>query len=504
MKSLTCVGIFLCTSLIYAQDLTIDPDPQNGNFDPSSLIWFDEPAEKWEEAVPVGNGRLGAIIFGGVEEEEIQLNEETYWSGGPYSTTKKGGYKVLPEIQKHIFAGERAAAHLLFSEHLLGYPVEQQKYQSLGSIHLFNKNKGEVDNYARWLDLKTGLAVTEYSQNGIAFKREVFASPVDQVILIRISADTPGSINLKTGLRGIRNGAHSNYATDNYTMGLHHEDELMIAGKSADYLGVEGKLRYEARLKIIFDLFGYYLDASGILEKEDDFSADVKEARKRLVPPQIGKMGNLQEWADDWPPKERAHRHFSHMYGLYPGNVLSAKRTPEFIDPCKAVLEQRGDGGTGFSRAWKMALWARLYDGERGLKIFKGYLKEQACPQLFAKCFSTPQVDGTFGVGAAITEMIMQSHEGVIDLLPALPAEWNSGSFEGVCARGGFELDIQWEQGEVIQTRILSRSGEKCRIDPGIQASLTHEGKKVRFNSLEDGSIEFDTKEGETYLLSPK
>jgi alpha-L-fucosidase 2 len=230
----------------------------------------------------------------------------------------------------------------------------------------------------------------------------------------------------------------------------------------------------------------------------------VEAAHKRLVPPQIGKMGNLQEWADDWPPKERSHRHFSHMYGLYPGNVLSAKRTPEFIDPCKEVLEQRGDGGTGFSRAWKMALWARLYDGERGLKIFKGYLKEQACPQLFAKCFSAPQVDGTFGVGAAITEMIMQSHEGVIDLLPALPSEWNSGSFEGVCARGGFELDLHWDQGMITETRILSRSGEKCAIDPGVKASLSHEGKKVRYKTLDDGSIEFDTKEGETYLLSQK
>ena len=817
MKSMIFIALLLLSNLLNAQDNVNQPDPLSGAIDPSALIWFDEPAEKWEEALPVGNGRLGAMIFGGIEEEEIQLNEETYWSGGPYSTTKKGGAEVLPEIQELIFAGERAEAHLLFSDHLLGYPVEQQKYQALGSIHLFDKNKGEAENYARWLDLKSGLAVTEYTQDGISFKREVFASPLDQVIMIRISADKPGSINLKAGLRGIRNGAHSNYATDNYTLSYNGEDEIFIAGKSADYMGVEGKLRYEGRLKIvprggsmkyhlsemhidradelilcfaaatnfvsykdlsanpqervenylsgvegkdfykmleasqkehqrlynrvsldlgtsdisflptdtrmeeiqqkadpalaalcyhfsryllicssrpgteaanlqgiwngemnpswdskyttninlqmnywpaesgnltecaeplfdlirelrdqgtdvarehygaggwvfhqntdlwrvaapmdgtnwgtfttggawlvthlwehylytmdkdflddlypvikgsveffmdflvehpngkwlitnpstspentpndstaevffdpvtgyymsgtticagasmdmqiIFDLFSYYLEASRVLEKEDDFSADVEAAHQRLVPPQIGKMGNLQEWADDWPPKERAHRHFSHMYGLYPGNVFSAKRTPEFIEPCKSVLEQRGDGGTGFSRAWKMALWARLYDGERGLKIFKGYLKEQACPQLFAKCFSTPQVDGTFGVGAGITEMIMQSHEGVIDLLPALPAEWNNGSFEGVCARGGFELDIQWEQGVVTETRILSHSGEKCRIDPGVKATLTHEGKKVSFKKQKDGSIEFDTKEGETYLISSR
>jgi len=817
MKSITLIGVLLLTQFLNAQDIVKDPDLHSGKFDPSSLIWFDKPAEKWEEAVPVGNGRLGAMVFGGIDEEQIQLNEETYWTGGPYSTTKKGGYKVLPEIQKHIFAGERAEAHILFSKHLLGYPVEQQKYQCLGSMHLFDKNRGEVKDYARWLDLKTGLSVTKYSKDGVIYKREVFSSPVDQVILVRISANEPGSINIKAGLRGIRNGAHSNYATDNYSMDMYNDDEIIIAGKSADYMGVEGKLRYEGRLKIIlsggsmyyhltemhienadevifcfaaatnfvnykdvsadqhervetymrgvkgksfdemleasvkehqrlynrvnldlgtsgisflptdkrmqeiqqksdpslaalcynfaryllicssrpgtkaanlqgiwngemnpswdskyttninlqmnywpaesgnltecaeplfdlireltdqgsdvarehygasgwvfhqntdlwrvaapmdgtnwgtfttggawltthlwehylytmdrkfledvypvikgsvqffmdflvehpngkwlitnpstspentpndntaevffdvvtgyyssgtticagssmdmqilYDLFGYYIDATRILGKEDDFSDCVAEARKRLVPPQTGKMGNLQEWADDWPPKEKSHRHFSHMYGLYPGNVLSAKRTPEFINPCKVVLEQRGDGGTGFSRAWKMALWARLYNGERGLKIFKGYLKDQACPQLLAKCFSTPQVDGTFGVAAAIIEMIMQSHEGVIDLLPALPAEWNNGSFEGVCARGGFELNIQWKNGEIINTQILSRTGERCRIDPGVKVTVFNNAKRVRFNTLEDGSIEFDTKRGLTYSLSPK
>ena len=135
------------------------------------------------------------------------------------------------------------------------------------------------------------------------------------------------------------------------------------------------------------------------------------------------------------------------MYGLYPGNVISAKRTPELINASKAVLEQRGDGGTGFSRAWKMALWSRLYDGERAHKIFKGYIKEQAYTQLFAKCYTPLQVDGTFGVTAGITEMLMQSHEGVIDLLPALPKNWPTGHFDGVCARGAFELKMLWDDG---------------------------------------------------------
>lgn len=254
-------------------------------------------------------------------------------------------------------------------------------------------------------------------------------------------------------------------------------------------------------MQILTDLFGYYAEASKILNKDTDYAGEVLAARARLVPPQVGRSGDLQEWAEDYQQLEKSHRHFSHMYGLYPGNVLSAKSTPELVEPIKSVLEQRGDGGTGFSRGWKMALWARLYDGERAHKIFKGYIKEQAYPQLFAKCFTPLQVDGTFGVTAGITEMLMQSHEGVIDLLPALPKEWNTGSFEGVCARGAFELDMQWKEGKITQVEVLSKKGQPCRINPGGKVKVTSNGKRVKTKIRDDGSVSFDTKPGTSYLI---
>jgi alpha-L-fucosidase 2 len=209
----------------------------------------------------------------------------------------------------------------------------------------------------------------------------------------------------------------------------------------------------------------------------------------------------LQEWAEDYEQLEEKHRHFSHMYGLYPGNVISAKRTPELVNGCKAVLEQRGDGGTGFSRGWKMGLWARLYDGERAHRIFKGYIKEQAYPQLFSKCYTPLQVDGTFGVAAGITEMLMQSHEGIIDLLPALPKAWNDGRFDGVCARGAFELDMEWEKGQITRVEVLSKKGKTCRINPKTKVNVTCNGARVICKPLHNGAIEFDTKKGQTYLL---
>lgn len=783
------------------------------DFDPSYTLWYKNPAKKWEEALPVGNGRLGAMVFGGHGEERIQINEETYWTGGPYNTTVKGGNKVLPEIQKDIFEGNPIAAHKLFGRYMMGYPVEQQKYQSTGDIMLFFDKQKEVTDYSRWLDLKTGITHVRYTVDGVTYNRETFVSTPDQVIVVHLSSNKPGKINFRAQLRGTRNEAHSNYATDYFRMDPVGEDGLMVNGKSADYMGVVGKLKYrsqllavtkggsiktddidlivsdadeatlyiaaatnfvnykdvsadqvkrvedclgkikyksydvvrseavkdyqtlfnrvqldlpktdnsylptdermagfenspdpnlaslaynfgryvlisssrpgtqaanlqgiwntymnpswdskyttninlemnywavesgnlsecaepltalvkdvsdqgaqvarehygargwvlhqntdlwrvaapmdgptwgtftvggawlmnqlydhylytrdEAFLKEIFplmkgsvqffldflvehpnakwlvtnpstspenppegpgykyffdevtgsyyftticygssidmqilsDLFGNFVEASGLSGSGNDLVEEVKKAKSRLAPPQIGSDGTLQEWAEDYGQMEKNHRHSSHMYGIYPGNVISLKKTPELIPACKKVLELRGDGASGWSRAWKIALWARLADGDRCLSIFKGYIKEQAYPQLFAKCGIPMQIDGTMGVTAGITEMLMQSNEDFINLLPALPTSWASGSFNGVCARGGFELSFSWHDSKVQQIEILSKAGMPCRILIDNNLTVYHGGKKVKIKKQDDGSIVFPTQSGERYLI---
>jgi alpha-L-fucosidase 2 len=255
-------------------------------------------------------------------------------------------------------------------------------------------------------------------------------------------------------------------------------------------------------MQILSDLFNYYVEAAEVLGLDKEFVVRVNSARARLVPPQIGKDGTLQEWTEDLEQMEDKHRHFSHLYGLYPGHVISAKNTPHLIEGCKAVLEQRGDGGTGFSRGWKMALWARLYDGNRAGQIFKGYIEEQCYPQLFAKCFTPLQIDGTQGVAAGITEMLIQSHEGVIDLLPALPDQWSEGAFKGVCVRGGFELEMTWSSKEITEVKILSKYGHSCHIHAGGKVRIEKDGKNVRLKTFEDGSVAFDTSEGSVYTLT--
>jgi alpha-L-fucosidase 2 len=808
--------ILLVTWEVSAQKVIQPEDIQRRDFTPSTLSWYDAPAKKWEEALPVGNGRLGAMVFGRSNEERIQFNEETYWSGGPYSTVVAGGHKVLPEIQKLVFEEKYLAAHNLFGRHLMGYPVEQQKYQSLANLHLFFDNRDSIADYKRWLDLENGITSVAYKSNGVMYRQEVFASAPDQVIVIRLTADQPGRISFKANLRGVRNQTHSNYATDYFRMDPYGSDGLVVTGKSADYMGVTGKLKYEARIKavpeggtmktdgvdliienadavtlyfaaatnfvnykdvsadqhqrveayfnkiqpksyatilaaavaeykqyfdrvslqlpvtdnsfltiperiqkiqsspdpalaalsynfgrylmiassrpgtepanlqgiwnddmnpswdskyttnintqmnywpvessnlsecaeplmrmireltdqgaqvarehygakgwvfhqntdlwrvaapmdgptwgtftvggawlcthlwehyqytmdaaflreayplmkgsvqffmdfliphpngkwlvtnpstspenfpdgggnkpyfdevtagfregtticagasmdmqILYDLFGYFIEASAALGENGAFVEQVKVAREKLVPPQIGKDGSLQEWADDWKSLEKNHRHFSHMYGLYPGKVLYEKRTPALIEAYKKVLEERGDASTGFSRAWKMALWARLGDGNRANKIYKGFVKEQTCMSLFALCFKSPQVDGTFGTTAAITEMLMQSHDGRIKLLPALPDEWHTGTFRGVCARGAFELDYSWQNKQVSQLKIKSKAGGVCRLEALSNVRVMQHGKKVAFQTLPGGIIEFKTVKDGLYVVEP-
>jgi alpha-L-fucosidase 2 len=251
-KSIYIIALLVCQAFnSHAQEINISDKIDKKDFDPTTLMWFTDEAEKWEDALPIGNGRLGAMVFGGVNEEQIHLNEDTYYSGGPYSTVVKGAYKALPEIQKLLFAGEPIKAHKLFGRNLLGYPVEQMKYQSMGALHLFYGEDLKHTNYKRWLDLSSGIAGTSYVIDGVSYTREVISSHVDQTIAIRLIASQPGMISFEAEMRGSRNVAHSNYGTDYFRMDGENGNELVLRGRSADYLGIESKMLYEGRARIV-------------------------------------------------------------------------------------------------------------------------------------------------------------------------------------------------------------------------------------------------------------
>ncbi|MEI7954965.1 MAG: glycoside hydrolase family 95 protein [Verrucomicrobiota bacterium] len=230
------------------------PNPSNGTAadasDPAAtVLWYQKPAAKWREALPVGNGRLGAMVFGVPECEQVQLNEQTIWTGGPYDPTHPGGPEALPEIRRLIFSNKFSDAHKLFDKTMMGEPVEQMKYQPLGNLFLTFPGHSEPTNYRRQLNLDTAIADVSYGVGGVNFHREILSSPVDQVIVVRLTADKPGSLTFTTKLDGCTNTKTP--GDERHSVETLNSGELVLRGKSGSLWGIEGRVLYEGRVRIL-------------------------------------------------------------------------------------------------------------------------------------------------------------------------------------------------------------------------------------------------------------
>jgi len=742
--------------------------------DPSLLLWYDKPATEWTEALPLGNGRIGAMVYGEIENETIQFNEETLWSGQPHDYANEGAHNYLEDLRNLLWEGKQDEAHELGNQHFMSQPFGQLSYLPFGNIELNFPGHKEVTSYRRQLNLENAVSSVFYEMDGVQFKREVFASEPAQALIIRLEASENGALNFAAGL----NSPHSNYEVS--VDGNH----IILKGKANNYhneLGRDGKpypeskLTFEARLRIeheggglvqyddsiavvnarkatlflvaatsfvnyddisgnpekrcieslanlegkpyqklkddhisdyknlfsrvsldlgsseiserptdqrltsfyededpslvsllfqygryllisssrpgtqpanlqgiwndrmappwdskytinintemnywpaemtnlsecaeplfsmvedlaqtgqnvakehynlegwvthhntdlwrgaapinhanhgiwptggawlsqhlwwhyqytgdkgflknraypvlkeasrffadylvpwpenpewlvsgpsnspelgglvmgptmdhqiIRDLFANTIEAAEILNVDEEFAAMLKSKRKKIAPNQIGKHGQLQEWLEDVDDPNEKHRHVSHLWGLHPGNEIHPLTTPELAEACKVTLSHRGNGGSGWSRAWKINFWTRLLDGDHAYlllknlvipsKIFDRYTSEGGGIYMNMFCACPPfQIDGNFGATSGITEMLLQSHlrddngDYYQDLLPALPSRLPNGKITGIKGKGGFEISIKWEHGELTELQVRSILGNNLNL----------------------------------------
>ncbi|MFD0318659.1 glycosyl hydrolase family 95 catalytic domain-containing protein [Streptomyces flavalbus] len=757
-------------------------------------LWYDEPAgTDWLRALPIGNGRLGAMVFGNVDTERLQLNEDTVWAGGPYDSANTRGAANIAEIRRRVFADQWGAAQDLINQAMLGSPAGQLAYQPVGNLRLAFGSATGASEYHRTLDLTTATALTTYVLNGVRYQREVFASAPDQVIVVRLTADRANSLSFTAtfdspqrttvsspdgttialdgisgtmegiagqvrflalahatvtggtvsssggtlrvsgatsvtvlvsigssyvdfrkvdgdyqgiarsrlsaargvgvdGLRGrhladyqalfnrvtvdlgrtaaadqptdVRIAQHAqandpqfsallfqfgryllisssrpgtqpanlqgiwndqmapswdskftlnanlpmNYwpadttnlsecllpvfdmiddltvtgarvAQAQYGAGgwvTHHNtdawrgasvvdgalwgmwqtggawlatlvwDHYLFTGDvdflRSNYPALKGaaqffldtlvahptlghlvtnpsnspELAHHANVsvcagptmdnQILRDLFNGVARASEVLGVDASFRTQALAARDRLAPTRVGSRGNIQEWLADWVETERTHRHVSHLYGLHPSNQITKRGTPQLHEAARRTLELRGDDGTGWSLAWKINFWARLEDGDRAHKLIRDLVRtDRLAPNMF-DLHPPFQIDGNFGATSGIAEMLLQSHNGELHVLPALPAAWPTGRVSGLRGRGGHTVGAEWSSGRIELVVTPDRTGAvrvRNRVFAG-DFTLRDEtsGEPVQPKRLETDLIEFTCQAGHTYRAS--
>ncbi|MDL2323466.1 glycoside hydrolase N-terminal domain-containing protein, partial [Bacteroidales bacterium OttesenSCG-928-A17] len=261
---------------------------------------------------------------------------------------------------------------------------------------------------------------------------------------------------------------------------------------------------------IITELFDFVIKASDVLGRNGSEIEEIRTAKNKLSGPKIGLGGQFMEWKDETAMDltgDNHHRHVNHLHWLHPGSQIVPGRSEQedsYVEAMKKTLLTRGDGGTGWSKAWKINFWARLRDGDHAYKMVSEILKESTLTNLF-DTHPPFQIDGNFGATAGMTEMLLQSQGDCIEILPALPQAWNTGSFNGIKARGNFTLSADWKDAALKTLEIVSNSGNKCVVKyPGISTMRLKEqnGRNVDVKTINENVISFSTQKGKSYFFS--
>ncbi|TVX96479.1 glycoside hydrolase family 95 protein [Cohnella terricola] len=299
------------------------------------------------------------------------------------------------------------------------------------------------------------------------------------------------------------------------------EEDVMGRLSTCPSTSPEHKFRYDGKtagisrastmdMALIWDLFTNCIEASEALGADEVFAEELRGARAKLYPPQIGRDGRLQEWFEDFEDEDPHHRHVSHLFGVYPGRQLTVRDTPELFAAARRSLEIRGNEGTGWSLGWKIGLWARFSQGNQGFELLQNLMRLSGGDMNYSRGGLYPnmfdahppfQIDGNYAATSGIIEMLLQSHQKALELLPALPEAWPNGSVEGLCARGGFEVDIRWREGRLEEASVRSLRGRDCEIAEADGLTVTLDGADIPVQRSEQGTIRFVTETGRTYCI---